>query len=170
MMPGMDGLTLCRKLKQQCETDPFYIILLTGMDDWKDVVQGFEAGADDYIRKPYDNQELRARLNAGRRILELQAELSDKQKLVGALEMAGAMCHELNQPLHVILGYSELLLRDLSEGDPNFVILDTIKSEVTKIAALTHKIMNIDSYETKDYLGGKSRIVDIEKAYSWLSK
>jgi phosphoserine phosphatase RsbU/P len=164
MMPGIDGLTLCRKLKQKRETSPFYIILLTGMDDWKDVVHGFEAGADDYIKKPYDNQELRARLNAGRRILELQAELTEKQKLVGALEMAGAVCHELNQPLHVILGYSELLLRDLSQSDPNFAVLDTIKSQIGKIGTLTNKIMNIWRYETRDYLGGTHRIVDIEKA------
>ena len=129
-------------------------------------MQGLEAGADDYIAKPYDNGELLARIGVGRRILELLAEVARRQKLQGVLEMAGAVCHELNQPLQAVSGYSELLLLDSDENDPHAAVLRAIHAEVQKIGELTRKIMNITQYRTKDYLGGRHTIVDIEGASS----
>ncbi|GLI35645.1 response regulator [Desulforhabdus amnigena] len=166
MMPGMDGLTLCRKLRAQGRDDPLYILLLTSRGEQHNIVQGLEAGADDYIAKPYDNGELLARIGVGRRILELLAEVARRQKLQGVLEMAGAVCHELNQPLQAVSGYSELLLLDSDENDPHAAVLRAIHAEVQKIGELTRKIMNITQYRTKDYLGGRHTIVDIEGASS----
>jgi two-component system, cell cycle response regulator len=75
MMPGVDGLELCRRLRaRQCEQYQ-YVLLLTGKDDKQDIVSGLNAGADDYLTKPFDIDELRARLRAGKRILSLQHEL-----------------------------------------------------------------------------------------------
>lgn len=75
MMPGTDGLELCRRIRQK-QDDPYqYILLLTGKDDKQDLIEGLNAGADDYLTKPFDIGELRARLRAGRRILSLQREL-----------------------------------------------------------------------------------------------
>jgi diguanylate cyclase (GGDEF)-like protein len=74
MMPGIDGLELCRRLRQSTdflEGEYIYIILLTARDERADLIRGLEAGADDYITKPLDLLELKARLNAGRRIVEL---------------------------------------------------------------------------------------------------
>jgi len=77
MMPGMDGLEICRRLR----TDPqkaysyIYIILLTAKESKEDIVAGLEAGADDYVTKPFDAHELRMRVRAGRRIVELQQQL-----------------------------------------------------------------------------------------------
>ena len=59
MMPGMDGIEICRKLKQQPADIPMYIILLTARDQEDDIVAGLDAGADDYITKPFGNNELR---------------------------------------------------------------------------------------------------------------
>jgi len=74
MMPGMDGIDICRRLR--CKADTYvYVILLTARSRKADVVEGIEAGADDYIIKPFEPHELRARVRAGTRILELQAEL-----------------------------------------------------------------------------------------------
>ncbi len=64
--------------------------------------------------KPYDNAELKARVDVGRRMLMLQKEMREREKLQGLLEMAGAVCHELNQPLQVVSGFSEMLLMDRS--------------------------------------------------------
>jgi phosphoserine phosphatase RsbU/P len=164
MMPGLTGPELCRKLRERREARPLYIILLTSRGERQDVVQGLEAGADDYLAKPYDNQELRARMNVGRRIIELQEALVKREKLQGVLEMAGAVCHELNQPLQVVSGYSELLLMDLPEDDPNRTHLMHIRESVRRIGALTRKIMGITTYCSMDYLQGKGRIVDIEGA------
>jgi two-component system cell cycle response regulator len=75
MMPGMDGIELCRKIRSRDESPYTYILLLTARDNKQDIVNGFEAGADDYLTKPFDVHELRARVRAGKRILELQDAL-----------------------------------------------------------------------------------------------
>jgi two-component system, cell cycle response regulator len=75
-MEPMDGATLCRLVREGAKLDSYlYIIMLTGHNAVSDVVAGFEAGADDYLRKPADEAELLARLKAGRRILELEQQV-----------------------------------------------------------------------------------------------
>ncbi|MGC8834996.1 MAG: GGDEF domain-containing response regulator [Armatimonadota bacterium] len=75
VMPGIDGVELCQQVRE-LHTEPYtYILLLTVKDRKEDVIQGLEAGADDYVTKPFNALELRARLNTGRRIVELQKEL-----------------------------------------------------------------------------------------------
>ena len=80
MMPGMNGVQICREIRQQERKYYPYIILLTVRDRKEDIVEGMAAGADDYIAKPFDNQELEVRLRAGRRILDLQAALVAAQE------------------------------------------------------------------------------------------
>jgi diguanylate cyclase (GGDEF)-like protein len=75
MMPGMDGIELCRRIRGRSQGLYRYVLLLTAKDDKQDVVAGLEAGADDYLTKPFDVDELRARVRAGKRILDLQAAL-----------------------------------------------------------------------------------------------
>jgi phosphoserine phosphatase RsbU/P len=80
MMPGMDGAEVCLKARETAADKSLYIILLTAKGRKEDVVEGLTAGADDYIVKPFDRSELKARMNAGERILRLQAELSARVK------------------------------------------------------------------------------------------
>lgn len=75
MMPGMDGVEICRRVRQALDAPYTYIILLTALHREVDLVTGMEAGADDYITKPFNANELRVRLRAGKRIVELQNEL-----------------------------------------------------------------------------------------------
>ena len=76
MMPGLDGVEVCRRLRARQADDPTYVILLTAKGNTADVVSGLQAGADDYVVKPFDREELRARLQAGIRIVTLQTALS----------------------------------------------------------------------------------------------
>ncbi|GIX49552.1 MAG: diguanylate cyclase response regulator [Candidatus Tectimicrobiota bacterium] len=75
MMPGMDGIQVCRAVRTRAAEPYVYILLLTARSQKSDIITGLEAGADDYLTKPFDTNELRMRLRAGRRILDLQAEL-----------------------------------------------------------------------------------------------
>jgi len=75
MMPGRDGIDICRSIRQHKGRPYTYFILLTARGNKDDIVTGLEAGADDYVTKPFDPFELRARLRAGRRIVELQEQL-----------------------------------------------------------------------------------------------
>jgi two-component system cell cycle response regulator len=75
VMPEIDGAELCRRIRKRQGSLYQYILLVTGKDDKQDVVEGLEAGADDYLTKPFDRNELRARLRVGRRVLKLQQDL-----------------------------------------------------------------------------------------------
>ena len=75
MMPGLDGIQICRQVRQRAAAPYVYILLLTAKGNQEDVINGLEAGADDYLTKPFHALELKARLRSGRRILELQQQL-----------------------------------------------------------------------------------------------
>ena len=75
MMPGMDGLEICRRIRSARREPYIYILLLTARTESQDLIEGMDAGADDYLTKPFNAHELRVRLRAGRRILDLQEEL-----------------------------------------------------------------------------------------------
>ena len=86
MMPGVDGLELCRRVRLIPASVPPYLILLTANNAVSEIVKGIEAGADDYLTKPYDRDELRVRLQVGARIIELQTKLAERvQQLEAAL-------------------------------------------------------------------------------------
>jgi phosphoserine phosphatase RsbU/P len=87
MMPGMTGLEICQRAQQGVETASVYLILLTARGDRADLVRGLEAGANDFVIKPYDRDELRARVQVGMRVAELRASLAQRVKeLEGALK------------------------------------------------------------------------------------
>jgi len=75
MMPGIEGIQICQKIRAHPEKPYIYMLLLTARTHKKDLLQGFAFGADDYLTKPFDSRELRARLHVGERILNLEDEL-----------------------------------------------------------------------------------------------
>jgi two-component system, cell cycle response regulator len=75
MMPGMEGVQVCQRVREWTNRPYIYVVLLTARSEKQDVLQGLEMGADDYLTKPFDSPELRARLHVGQRILELQDAL-----------------------------------------------------------------------------------------------
>ena len=118
MMPEMDGLEVCRNVRQEMPEPYTYIILLTSQHLDEDLVLGMEAGADDYITKPLKADELRVRLNAGKRMLELQNELAARASDLDATNrdlesFSYTVSNELLKSLMEI-GDSAYILRDFS--------------------------------------------------------
>ena len=82
MMPGISGLEFCQVFRDLSEGQYGYFILLTSKSEKEEVARGLDSGADDFLSKPVDTNELRARINAGERILEMQRELTEKNRLI----------------------------------------------------------------------------------------
>lgn len=90
-MPGISGIELCRKIKRMDRSSPIHVILLTARDSENDINNGFAAGADDYITKPFNDDELRARIRVAERIVTIQSSLNSSLKeLKEALDMVEA--------------------------------------------------------------------------------
>jgi len=92
-----------------------------------------------------------------------EKERLQKEKLEGVLEMAGAACHELNQPLQIISGYYKLLIKDIPDDHSLNANVKIIQEQIYKMGEITKKIMKITKYETKPYTHG-SIIIDIDKS------
>ncbi len=86
-----------------------------------------------------------------------------QERMQGVIEMAGGICHELNQPLQYVSGMSELLLLDINTNDSAFKTVSKIKNQIEKMGKITRKLMNITRYKTKEYIKGTT-IIDIEQA------
>jgi signal transduction histidine kinase len=120
MMPGLDGLELCRRIREDNRAAYTYIILLTVLGGKANYLEAMKAGADDFINKPFDVDQLQARLRVAERILGLQRDLTRleltqeqlvRQERLRALgEMASGVVHDLNNALVPIVGYTSLLL------------------------------------------------------------
>jgi len=85
MMPELDGIEVCRRLRSEDTGRSVYVILLTSLNRTENLIKGLEAGADDYLTKPFDRNELRMRVQAGARIVQLQSSLRER---VRELELA----------------------------------------------------------------------------------
>jgi len=100
MMPEMDGVEVCRLVRQNTDAAYTYIILLTAKGSAEDISTGLDAGADDYVTKPFDPAELRSRLRVGERVLELEKNLQTK---VTALQEALHQVRTLKELLPICM-------------------------------------------------------------------
>ena len=109
-MPGLSGIDVCRLIRGLASDTPPYLLILTSRGEKSDIVAGLEAGADDYLAKPFDPGELRARVDVGRRMVELQARLREAHQ---------AVAHEaMHDPLTGVLNrraFGDILSRALAE-------------------------------------------------------
>lgn len=162
-MPGMNGIEVCKVLRKDEQTYDIPVIFVTASTDNETLKEAFESGGTDYVRKPVNKIELLARIKSVLIQKKLEKRLMEKEKLNGVLEMAGGICHDLNQPMQVVSGYSELLLMDMGKENSAYPYIKMIKEQIDEMGSITRKLMRITKYETKDYIEG-SRIIDIDKA------
>jgi signal transduction histidine kinase len=112
MMPGMDGFEVCRILKNDPESFPIPVILVTALESRRDLESGFRAGADEFLSKPVRGSELRVRARSMLRIKRLYDQLLDNLRL--REELAHMIVHDMKSPVSVIMGMSEFLSLKLS--------------------------------------------------------
>ena len=163
MMPGLEGLEVCRKARELPHGKLTYIIILTTKGRKEDIVEGLEAGANDYITKPFDHEELRARVQVGMRVVDLQDRLIEAERNRVLMQAAGAAAHEINQPLTVVIGMSDLMLLKISPDAPERPNVETIRQEAHRISEIVKKMAEIRRYATKPYIEG-IEIVDFDAA------
>ena len=153
IMPEMDGLELIRRIKQHRIDHYVYVILLTAKSDKDDLIHAMDAGADDFLVKPCDNQELRVRLREGTRILDLEQKLAERnleirqaqaalvqhEKLAGLGQLAAGMAHEINNPIAYVSNNLTVLQRDV---DSLLSTLATYQSQIDLIEKADPNIAN----------------------------
>lgn len=165
LLPDTDGLSVCRAIKSNSKTSHIPIILSTSNDNLEDVIEGFEAGADDYITKPFKSLELMARIRAMLRTIDLHRELLDKEKLDFINYITGAIAHEISQPLTTILGNLELLKMKGEEINPDSKRFEILYNNSKRIAEILKQLGNIDKPVLKTYIQG-TEIIDLKKSSS----
>jgi DNA-binding response OmpR family regulator len=155
MMPELDGIEVCRRLRQHPQGASTHVIILTAKGTKEDIVQGLESGADDYLTKPFDRGELRARVRVGLRALEMQQALADR---VRDLEDALSKVKQL-QRLVPICSYCKKIRDDTNYWQQ----VDQYMSAHTE-ARFTHGICpDCMSTVVKDELGKHGVTMEQEK-------
>lgn len=162
-MPEMNGIEVCRILKNDPKTKDIPIMFVTGMTDDKSLKEAFDAGGTDYVCKPVNKVELLSRIKSALNSQKLNKIRLEKEKLIGVLEMAGAVCHELNQPLQAISIIFEIIMEDLSTNAKMSEHVNQISQEIDRMDIIMKKLMHITKYETREYIRGE-KIIDIDKA------
>lgn len=140
MMPGMTGIEVLGAMKDRSEAN--YVIMLTSKSEAEDVALALDSGANDYIQKPFNPKELRARVDVGVRILEAEQKLSLAKERMS--EFVGVVSHDLRNPLGSVLSASKLL-----EDDPNLLseILPIITTTCEKALGIVRDLLDITAIE-----------------------
>ena len=162
-LPDGSGLDNLEKVQEAAPEIP--IVVITGNGDQAAAIEAVRAGAQDYlVTGDVSDAALVRVIRYGIERKRSEQERLRRKKLEGVLEMAGASCHELNQPMQVISGHSELLLMRMQEEDPLCRHLKIIKQQIDRMGKITRKLNSITRYEACEHRG--VRIIDIDKASS----
>ncbi len=152
-MPVMDGIELCKILKGDETFKLIYFIILTARASLKDRVIGLDVGADDFLVKPVDNQELLARIRSGIRIHNLQNELRNIEHNKAIIEMACTIGHKINNPLSSLLMSVKSLEDELNSIDKEKYSDDfniTYQS-IEKIKSLVNDLTHLQNPDLIEY-------------------
>ncbi len=154
-MPEMDGYELCQRIKSNSELKGIYFIILTAKTTLEEKVQGLDVGADDYITKPVENEELLARIRSGLRIYDLQQEIKQLEHERALIEMAATLGHQMNNPLSAIAVALTSLKKNIKEKNLKDIDddLKLIQQSVTRMQEITQKLIMLKDPKLVTYLG-----------------
>src|SRR6266478_816275 len=155
MMPGLDGIELAREVRANGRTTEVPVILLSAREEVESKVAGFEAGADDYVHKPFDLQELHARIELhlrlraqARKIREAleqlkraETSLVQNEKMVALGRMVAGVAHEMNNPIHFLRGNIALLRKHMAAVPAAEAMMADIDASLERITAVTRQLL-----------------------------
>ena len=152
-MPFMSGIELCNHIKKDEKYKLVYFIILTARASLKDRVTGLDLGADDFLVKPVQNQELLARIRSGMRIHNLQNELKDIEHSKALIEMACTIGHKINNPLSSLIMSVKNIEDDINIKQKNVFLEDfqIISQSIQRIKLLINDLTHLQNPEIIDY-------------------
>jgi CheY-like chemotaxis protein len=159
VMPDMDGIEVLKAVRAKGFDLPF--MLMTAYGSISSAITALRLGAEDYLLKPIDEELLRRRIGTLQERRQLANELADKRRMEGALAMAGAAAHELNQPLTAILGSAELVTMT---SDPARIksLAERILTEADRMGQIIQRLVKTVRWQTRPYVGSEE-IVALEE-------
>jgi len=163
MMPGLDGIALARRIRAARETAEVPVLLLSAREEVDAKLAGFEAGADDYVHKPFDMQELHARIElhlrlraqarqlreALEQLKKAETTLVQSEKMVALGRMIAGVAHEMNNPIHFLRGNLALLRKRLALDGAGPLLAD-IDESVERITAITRQLLLFGRKQSSD--------------------
>lgn len=150
LMPGLDGFETCKILKDSDATKDIPIIFMTAVTDTSQKVRAFDMGAVDYITKPFQTEEVLARVRTQvtlRRQMKLAAE---KKKMETLLTLIGGIAHRFNNQLYVVRGNIDLMREDPDMPDSLRRFLDPVETAAEEMTAMTRRLLVFTAYDPPD--------------------
>ncbi len=159
-MPVMDGLEFCNIVKKNEKYKLIYFIILTARASLKDRVTGLDVGADDFLVKPVQNQELLARIRSGIRIHNLQNELKSIEHDRAIIEMACTIGHKINNPLSSLVITLNNIEDEIKSGREKLFEEDfnVINQSIERIKTLVNDLTNLKNPEVINYTDSNKMI------------
>lgn len=157
MMPKLDGFDTCEQLKRNPDTRDIPVIYVTALGGISDKVKGFETGAVDYITKPYQNQEVLARVRTHLTLRRLQSELAHRLEEVNEQNLAldayaHMVAHDLKNPLNLIINFSRLVLEDPGMSDQSVEDLEHVLNSAHKMNHIIQDLLLMAQVRKSDIL------------------
>jgi sigma-B regulation protein RsbU (phosphoserine phosphatase) len=162
-MPVMDGLELCNQVKSNEKHKIIYFIILTARTSLRDRVAGLDIGADDFLMKPIENQELVARIKSGIRIFNLQKELKTIEHSKAVVELACTIGHKINNPLSSLKIAMENLRESASSksSDQSEEDFQIMQQAIERIQNFVHQLTRLENPEVINY-SGESKMIKFD--------
>jgi DNA-binding response OmpR family regulator len=159
-MPGMSGIDFTKLVKNDTAHRNRYIIMLTGRSGTENIVEGLDAGADDYLVKPFNIEELLARIRSGLRFRALEERIADETKRLTVLQMALSVADKIGNPIAAAKLYLQILLENpnLSKSKDALDALNSLEELLNEALKLIDQYQSIKTPQSIPAPGGKTMI------------
>jgi len=163
-MPRLDGFGFLTQLRADPQYRQLPVIVMTAhAGRGEDAARGLQLGANDYVRKPFNWEELLARVHTQLRVVDAHRLSVEKQRDLAVIELAGAAAHEINNPLAVVMARLELMRERMGDSNDFYDDVVRLNELMDRIADIVKKMSQVRRYQVRHYCGGIN-ILDLDGA------